>query len=79
MYSKISITSITYRNEQRINPSQRFDYDGPSAVYSYDNKQYKFSTNVGALANFTYVNGKNKFSFKNIYNRIYEENYLDRN
>jgi outer membrane receptor protein involved in Fe transport len=73
-----SITSLTYRNEQRINPSQRMDYDGPSAVYSYDNTQYKFSTNVGALANFTYVNGKNKFSFKNIYNRIYEENYLDR-
>jgi TonB-dependent receptor len=74
-----SITSLTYRNDQRINPSQRLDYDGPSAVYSYDNTQYKFSTNVGALANFTYINGNNKFSFKNIYNRIYEENYLDRN
>lgn len=73
-----SITSITYRNDQRINPSNRYDYDGPSAVYSYANTQYKFTTNVGALANFTYVNGKNRFSFKNIYNRIYDENYLDR-
>ncbi len=73
-----SITSITYRNDQRINPSQRLDYDGPNAVYSYDNTQYKFTTNVGALANFTYVSGKNRFSFKNIYNRTFDENYLDR-
>lgn len=73
-----SITSITYRNDQRINPSLRFDYDGPNASYAYENMQYKFTTNLGALANFTYINGKNKFSFKNIYNRVYDENYLDR-
>lgn len=74
-----AITSITYRNDQRINPSRRIDYDGPSAVYSYDNKQYKFTTNAGALANFTYINGNSKISFKNIYNRVYDESYLDRN
>ncbi len=75
-----SITSITYRNDQRINPSRRIDYDGPgnNPVYSYENTQYKFTTNVGALANFTYINGNNKFSFKNIYNRVYDESYLDR-
>ncbi len=73
-----SITSLTYRNDQRINPSVRKDYDGPSAVYSYDNTQYKFTTNLGALANFTYINGNNKISFKNFYNRVYDESYLDR-
>lgn len=75
-----SITSITYRNDQRINPSRRIDYDGPgnNPVYSYENTQYKFTTNLGALANFTYINGNNKISFKNIYNRVFDESYLDR-
>lgn len=73
-----SIVSLTYRNDQRINPSDRFDYDGPNASYAYKNTQYKFTTNVGALANFTYVNGNNRFSVKNLYNRVYDEAYLDR-
>lgn len=73
-----SIVSLTYRNDQRVNPSDRFDYDGPNASYAYKNTQYKFSTNVGALANFTYVNGNNRFSIKNLYNRVYDETYLDR-
>ncbi len=76
-----SLASVTYRNEQRINPQDRFDYDGPlkdNYVVQYDNTQYKFTTNVGALANFTYMKGNNKFSFKNIYNKVFDESYLER-
>ncbi len=76
-----SLASVTYRNEQRINPQDRFDYDGPlkdNYVVQYDNTQYKFTTNVGALANFTYMKGNNKFSFKNIYNKVFDESYLVR-
>ncbi len=76
-----SLASLTYRNEQRINPQDRFDYDGPlkdNYVVQYDNTQYRFTTNVGALANFTYMKGNNKFSFKNIYNKVYDESYLVR-
>ncbi len=76
-----ALTSITYRNEQRVNPQDRFDYDGPGKdnfVFAYDNTQYKFTTNVGALANFTYMKGDNKISFKNIYNKVFDESYLER-
>lgn len=73
-----SIVSLTYRNDQRINPSQRLDYDGPNAVFNYSNVQYRFNTSVGALANFTYIKGNHKISFKNIYNRVYDESYLER-
>jgi TonB-dependent receptor len=44
----------------------------------FDNTQYKFTTNVGALANFTYMKGNNKYSFKNIYNKVFDESYLER-
>lgn len=76
-----ALTSLTYRNEQRINPQDRFDYDGPGKdnyVFAYDNTQYRFTTNVGALANFTYMKGENKISFKNIYNKVFDESYLER-
>jgi TonB-dependent receptor len=73
-----SIVSLTYRNDQRINPSNRLDYDGPNAVFDYTNTQYRFTTNTGALANFTYIKGNNKISFKNLYNRVFDESYLDR-
>ncbi|GGH16156.1 TonB-dependent receptor [Mucilaginibacter phyllosphaerae] len=66
--------ALTYRNSQNITPDliQRFnDYD-------YHNSLYKFSTNVGALANFAYSFGKNKITFKNLYNRILDDQFTYR-
>jgi TonB-dependent receptor len=40
--------------------------------------QNRFSVNAGALANFTYVKGKNKISFKNMFNQLYDDNYYSR-
>lgn len=73
-----SIASITYRNSQLINSINRFDYDGPNAYYDYDDKQYRFSTNIGALANFAYVKGSTKIAFKNLANKSLEETYSER-
>jgi TonB-dependent receptor len=69
-----AIVSLTYRNAQSINKDvkrQYYDYD-------YTDDVYKFSTNIGALANFAYTFGKNKITFKNIYNRIYDDQFLYR-
>ena len=69
-----ALVSLTYRNAQQINNDvkrQYFDFD-------YNDDVYKFSTNIGALANFAYTFGKNKITFKNIYNRIYEDQFLYR-
>ncbi|MBC7615296.1 MAG: carboxypeptidase-like regulatory domain-containing protein [Pedobacter sp.] len=69
-----ALVSVTYRNSQTINEDvQRSFY-----VYDYNDNQYKFSTNLGALANFAYSFGKNKISLKNIYNRTYDDNYTER-
>jgi len=66
--------SLTYRNTQTIIPDlvQRFDN------YDYHNEQSKFSTNVGALANFAYSFGKSKITFKNLYNRIFDDQFTYR-
>jgi TonB-dependent receptor len=69
-----ALISLTYRNAQQINNDvkrQYYDFD-------YNDDVYKFSTNIGALANFAYTFGKNKITFKNIYNRIYEDQFLYR-
>jgi len=66
--------SATYRNSQTINQ----DVERNFYVYDYRDNQYKFSTNLGALANFAYSFGKNKISFKNIYNKNYDDNYTVR-
>ncbi len=69
-----SLLSLTYRNAQNIYTDVVRDYYD----YDYRDNVYKFSTSLGALANFAYSSGKNKFTFKNIYNRSYDDQTLDR-
>jgi TonB-dependent receptor len=66
--------ALTYRNSQTIAPDQiqRFsDFDYVSSIN-------KFSTNVGALANFAYSFGKNKITLKNLYNRVFDDQFTYR-
>ena len=69
-----AIVSLTYRNSQTIFQDVVRDYYD----FDYSDDVYKFSTNIGALANFAYTFGKNKITFKNIYNRIYDDQFLSR-
>ena len=69
-----AIVSLTYRNSQQIYEDVLRDYYD----YHYKDNIYKFSTNLGALANFAYTSGKTKITFKNIYNRIYDDQFLYR-
>lgn len=66
--------SLTYRNQQNITPNYIQRYDN----YDYMSELNKFSTNVGALANFAYSFGKNKITFKNLYNRILDDQFTYR-
>jgi len=69
-----AIVSLTYRNAQSITRDAVRDF----YEYNYLDNSYKFSTNVGALANFAYTYGKSKITFKNIYNRIFDDQYTSR-
>lgn len=40
--------------------------------------QYDYSTNVAGIANFAYVKGKSKVTFKNLFNSMYDATYYER-
>ncbi|WP_374948668.1 TonB-dependent receptor domain-containing protein [Mucilaginibacter sp.] len=69
-----AILALTYRNQQNIYSDIKRDFYG----YNYTDDAYKFSTSVGALLNLGYTFGKNKITFKNVYNRIFDDQYLGR-
>jgi hypothetical protein len=74
-----SIVSLTYRNAESINNSHRMDYEADGhAAYDFQDDIYKYSTNVGLLANFSYKKDRNKFSFKNILNKSFDDAYTFR-
>jgi TonB-dependent receptor len=70
-----STLSLSYRNSQITNPELTRELN---TQYLYTDQTYKFSTNLGALANFAYFYGNSKITFKNIYNRIQDDQYLNR-
>ena len=66
--------ALTYRNSQTIVPNFKQQYDN----FDYTSEQNKFSTNVGALANFAYSFGKSKITLKNLYNRVLDDQFTYR-
>jgi len=69
-----ALFSVNYRNSQTILPNIERNW----FTYDYQDQQYKFSTNLGALANFGYTFGKSKITWKNLYNRTYDNTYTER-
>lgn len=69
-----AIVSLTYRNSETTRPEVIRDY----YTYDYSDRVNTFSSNIGAMANFAYVKGKNKISFKNLYNRILDDKFTYR-
>lgn len=69
-----AVFSGTYRNSQNQNDVYR-DFN----VYrDYSDDVYKFSTAVAGLANFAYVKGNTKITFKNLYNHNMDNQFLYR-
>jgi TonB dependent receptor/CarboxypepD_reg-like domain/TonB-dependent Receptor Plug Domain len=49
-----------------------------TSIFTGTETQNKYTVNAGALANFTFVKGRHKISFKNLFNQLYEDNYYTR-
>jgi hypothetical protein len=74
-----SVVSLTYRNSKlKYDVERRLHQDDGDVIVQLDDEQNRYGVNVGALANFTYVKGKHKISFKNLFNQLYEDNYYTR-
>ena len=74
-----TVLSVLYRKGMNLFNVDRalYQQDG-TAVQQFDDAQNKYSVNLGAMANFSYVKRKHKVSFKNLFNRYYEDNYYFR-
>ncbi|SDD82189.1 TonB-dependent receptor domain-containing protein [Niabella drilacis] len=65
---------ITYTHSETVKRNALRQYDD----YNYIDNTYKYSSNIGALLNLSYQTKKGKYSFKNLYNRIFDDNFLYR-
>lgn len=76
-----SIVSVYYRNASIIyDDVERGRFEKVrTPIFTGTEVQNRYSTNLGVMANFTYMKGATKISFRNILNQVYEENYLNRN
>lgn len=75
-----TVLALTYQNAQTIQTSNRKDFESAGLTsYEYTDELYKNTTNLGALANFSFVKGKSKLSFKNLFNRGFENTFTTRN
>jgi len=74
-----TIFSLQYRNSMlKYNVERRLHEDDGGTVVQLNDDQNKYSVNTGAIANITYVKGRHKISFKNLYNQLFEDNYYTR-
>lgn len=75
-----SIISVYHRQGMTIYDNvERGRYEqARTPIFSGTEVQNRYSVNDGVLANFTYVKGKHKISFKNLFNQLYEDNYYNR-
>lgn len=73
-----SIVGVNYRNSYMMNQIERYDYDATGPFYQYFDTVNRYNTTLGAIANVTYTTKATKVSFKNLYNKIIDENYTSR-
>ncbi len=73
------IASVLYRNTMLKYDVERqlLQTDGVPIFQVTDN-QNRYQSNIGALVNITYSQKNNKISFKNIYNRFFDDNFFTR-
>lgn len=75
-----SVVGVTYRNSKLVYTATKelFENDGQQAFFDFTDRQNKYSTNVGGIANFAWTKGKHKVAFKNLFNQLFEDNYYQR-
>lgn len=74
------IASVALRSSMTIVPEfERGLYEGTAVLNRrFTDVQYRFGSGLSGLLNVSYVAGKNKFSLKNLYNKLYDATYYER-
>ncbi len=73
------IGGLSYRTGQTLVPDYKRGLFETARVSRYSTEtQNRFSANLAGLANLSYVKGRSKISWKNLYNKMYDNNYYER-
>nr|WP_242695882.1 TonB-dependent receptor [Pedobacter sp. SYSU D00873] len=79
------ILSTTYRTGATVSNEIRNDYNEvnwstrtSAPLFEYSDKYYNFSSNLGVLANLAYSFKGSKLALKTLYNKSFEDSYLNR-
>lgn len=73
--NKLGITgAVTYTHTELMKKDLVRQYDN----FDYQDNVYIYSSNLGGLLNAGYYFGANKIVFKTLYNRIFDDNFLER-
>ncbi|WP_046371062.1 TonB-dependent receptor [Flavihumibacter petaseus] len=73
------IASVIYRNTMlKYDVQRQLLQSDATPIFQLTDNQNRYQTNIGALVNITYAQKNNKISFKNIFNRFYDDNYFVR-
>jgi hypothetical protein len=75
-----SVIGLTYRHSKLIFDVSKtlYEKDGKQAFFDFADRQHKYSSNLGAIANFAWTKGKHKVAFKNLFNQQLDDNYYRR-
>ncbi|MFN5333625.1 MAG: TonB-dependent receptor domain-containing protein [Bacteroidota bacterium] len=75
-----SVIGVTYRQSKLIYDVTKslYEKDGRQAFFDYEDRQNKYSSNIGAIVNLAWTKGKHKVAFKNLFNQQLEDNYYRR-
>jgi hypothetical protein len=74
-----TLVGLTYRNAQlRYDVDRRFHEKDGTIVFDYTDRQNLYQVSWGGIANISYVKGRHKVSWKNLFNQNYEDKYYDR-
>ncbi len=74
-----TVAGLIHRASQTIVPDfERNFYEEARTVRHTVDSQWRFSSMLAGLANVSYVQGKTKISFKNLYNKLYDNTYYRR-
>jgi hypothetical protein len=74
-----AIFAVNYRNAMMQYDVRRGLYENNGdPIFQLTDAQNRYQTNTGAIANFTFVKGKHKISFKNLFNQLFDDNYYTR-
>ena len=74
-----TLVALNYRKSMLVYDVTRTFYEANGdKVFELTDNQNKYQTNLGGIVNLTWVKGKHKVSFKNLFNQLYEDNYYTR-